>query len=178
MEELLRRLRGVLPEAPLVGGVTQLAAWGAGASLRGALFLNSDTHDQGAVGCLLRGPLRFDQLVLQVRPARCKAPCACAHAHHPQGPLLHCLHERRAAATCLTGSAVLMHRPVVAQGCRPVGEVVRVTGAQAGAQGSLITQLDGRPALNVVRRLPAPAPGHMCRLGAPSTAARLALPGH
>ena len=31
-----------------------------------------------------------------------------------------------------------------------MGEVVRVTGAQAGAQGSMITQLDGLPALSVV----------------------------
>jgi small ligand-binding sensory domain FIST len=66
VEDLLRRLRGVLPEAPLLGGITQAAAWGQGASLRGALFLNAETYDQGAVGCLLRGPLRFDQLCLQV----------------------------------------------------------------------------------------------------------------
>ena len=86
VEELLRRLRGVLPDAPLVGGITQPAAWSQGASLRGAVFLNSDTHDQGAVGCLLRGPLRFDQLILQVRldqpPAR-----ACTGAHWVSCPL-------------------------------------------------------------------------------------------
>lgn len=66
VEDLLRRLRGVLPEAPLIGGVTQPAAWGEGRSLRGAVFLNSTTHDEGAVGCLMRGPLRMDQLCWQV----------------------------------------------------------------------------------------------------------------
>ena len=66
VEELLGRLRGVLPSAPWLGGVLQPAAWGPGASLRGALFLNSQTHDEGAVGCMLQGPLRFDQLCWQV----------------------------------------------------------------------------------------------------------------
>ena len=66
VEELLGRLRGVLPQAPWLGGVLQPAAWGSGASLRGALFLNSQTFDEGAVGCMLRGPLRFDQLCWQV----------------------------------------------------------------------------------------------------------------
>lgn len=66
VEDLLRRLRGVLPDAPLIGGVTQPAAWGEGRSLRGAVFLNSATHDEGAVGCLMRGPLRMDQLCWQV----------------------------------------------------------------------------------------------------------------
>lgn len=67
VEELLGRLRGVLPQAPWLGGVLQHAAWGPGASLRGALFMNSETYDEGAVGCMLRGPLRFDQLSWQVR---------------------------------------------------------------------------------------------------------------
>ena len=66
VEELLGRLRGVLPSAPWLGGVLQPAAWGPGASLRGALFLNSQTHDEGAVGCMMQGPLRFDQLCWQV----------------------------------------------------------------------------------------------------------------
>ncbi|CAL5223560.1 g6093 [Coccomyxa viridis] len=65
VEELLGRLRGVLPQAPWLGGVLQHAAWGPGASLRGALFLNSETYDEGAVGCIMRGPLRFDQLCWQ-----------------------------------------------------------------------------------------------------------------
>ena len=67
IEELLGRLRGILPEAPWLGGVLQPAAWGPGASLRGALFMNSQTFDEGAVGVMLRGPLRFDQLCWQVR---------------------------------------------------------------------------------------------------------------
>ncbi len=66
VESLLARLRGALPEAPMLGGVLAPNAWGAGHSLRGALFLNSETHDEGAVGCLMRGPLRFDQLCWQV----------------------------------------------------------------------------------------------------------------
>ncbi|EIE18129.1 hypothetical protein COCSUDRAFT_60504 [Coccomyxa subellipsoidea C-169] len=65
VEDLLARLRGALPEAPLLGGVVAPSAWGPGQSLRGALFLNSDAHDEGAVGCLMRGPLRFDQLCWQ-----------------------------------------------------------------------------------------------------------------
>ncbi len=69
MEDLLARLRGALPEAPLLGGVLAPRAWGPGQSLRGALFLNSDAHDEGAVGCLMRGPLRFDQLCWQVSAA-------------------------------------------------------------------------------------------------------------
>jgi hypothetical protein len=68
VEQLLGRLRGVLPEAPVLGGVLQPRAWGRENSLRGALFLNSETLDQGAVGCLMRGPLRFDQLSWQVMP--------------------------------------------------------------------------------------------------------------
>ncbi|KAK9917127.1 hypothetical protein WJX75_001174 [Coccomyxa subellipsoidea] len=99
VEELLVRLRGALPEAPILGGVLAPSAWGHGQSLRGALFLNSDTHDEGAVGCLMRGPLRFDQLCWQ--------------------------------------------------GCRPVGRVVRVT----GAKGNAITHLDDMPALLVMQRL-------------------------
>lgn len=71
VEELLGRLRGVLPSAPWLGGVLQPAAWGPGASLRGALFLNSQTHDEGAVGCIMQGPLRFDQLCWQVGFYRC-----------------------------------------------------------------------------------------------------------
>ncbi|CAL8463260.1 g2794 [Coccomyxa elongata] len=65
VENLLARLRGAMPEAPMLGGVLAPNAWGSGHSLRGALFLNSDTHDEGAVGCLMRGPLRFDQLCWQ-----------------------------------------------------------------------------------------------------------------
>ena len=68
-------MRGVLPQAPWLGGVLQHAAWGPGASLRGALFLNSETYDEGAVGCMLRGPLRFDQLSWQVRSS-CWSPAA------------------------------------------------------------------------------------------------------
>ncbi len=61
----------------MLGGVLAPNAWGSGHSLRGALFLNSDTHDEGAVGCLMRGPLRFDQLCWQVLFI-CAAPCHAA----------------------------------------------------------------------------------------------------
>lgn len=99
VEELLGRLRGVLPQAPWLGGVLQPAAWGAGASLRGALFLNSHTFDEGAVGCMLRGPLRFDQLCWQVGPwcplrtiGALAASASRRHlAHHPHD--LHRLHD-------------------------------------------------------------------------------------
>lgn len=53
----------MLPATPLVGGVTQPNAWGANPwggnrSLRGAVFLNERTHDEGAVGCFMQGPLK------------------------------------------------------------------------------------------------------------------------
>ena len=61
--ELISRIQGVLPYTPLVGGVTQPGAWGSNPwggnrSLRGALFLNERTHDEGAVGCFMQGPLK------------------------------------------------------------------------------------------------------------------------
>ena len=84
VEELLGRLRGILPEAPWLGGVLQPAAWGPGASLRGALFMNSQTFDEGAVGVMLRGPLRFDQLCWQVL----KSCCTLLH-HLPKAWMYH-----------------------------------------------------------------------------------------
>ena len=63
MDELISRIQGVLPSTPLVGGVAQPNAWGANPwggqrSLRGALFLNKKTYDEGAVGCFMQGPIQ------------------------------------------------------------------------------------------------------------------------
>lgn len=57
------RLRGALPNAPLLGGVLRGEAWG-GRSLRGALFLGDKTHDTGAVGCILSGPIQVEVALL------------------------------------------------------------------------------------------------------------------
>lgn len=54
---LARRLQGALPHAPLLGGLLQSRSWG-DRSLRGALFLGERTHDAGAVGCILHGPIQ------------------------------------------------------------------------------------------------------------------------
>ena len=106
VEELLGRLRGVLPSAPWLGGVLQPAAWGPGASLRGALFLNSQTHDEGAVGCMMQGPLRFDQLCWQV---------SCLHLPVHSGPTWHVLSQQ--ARMHFTGCGSVCHtfmHPVLA----------------------------------------------------------------
>ena len=63
VDELISRIQGALPSVPLVGGVTQPNAWGvnpwgAQRSLRGAVFLNQRTYDEGAVGCFMQGPLK------------------------------------------------------------------------------------------------------------------------
>lgn len=63
VDELISRIQGALPSAPLVGGVTQPNAWGVNPwggkrSLRGAVFLNQRTYDEGAVGCFMQGPLK------------------------------------------------------------------------------------------------------------------------
>lgn len=63
VDELISRIQGVLPSTPLVGGVTQPNAWGVNPwggqrSLRGAVFLNQRTYDEGAVGCFMQGRLK------------------------------------------------------------------------------------------------------------------------
>ena len=63
VDELISRIQGALPSVPLVGGVTQPNAWGVNPwggqrSLRGAVFLNQRTYDEGAVGCFMQGPLK------------------------------------------------------------------------------------------------------------------------
>ena len=63
VEQLISRIQGVLPDCPLVGGVLQPNAWGENPwggkrSLRGALFLNNQVWDEGAVGCFMRGPVQ------------------------------------------------------------------------------------------------------------------------
>ena len=40
---------------PVIGGVVKPCAWGPGRSLRGAVSLNGDIHDHGAVGLVLTG---------------------------------------------------------------------------------------------------------------------------
>jgi hypothetical protein len=71
VDVLVRRLQGVLPHTPLVGGVLVDRAWGRRPlggqhnSLRGALFLGSKALDEGAVGCLLKGPFHFDSFSSQ-----------------------------------------------------------------------------------------------------------------
>jgi small ligand-binding sensory domain FIST len=52
-----------------------------------------------------------------------------------------------AAGVALSGNVAL--DTVVAQGCRPVGELMRVT----GCDGNLLYELDGRPALEVLQEL-------------------------
>lgn len=59
--EFTERLQNILPEMPIIGGTVRSNAWGQAnqkeQSMRGALFLNSDTYDSGAVGCILQGDL-------------------------------------------------------------------------------------------------------------------------
>ncbi|KAL3135426.1 hypothetical protein ABBQ32_007608 [Trebouxia sp. C0010 RCD-2024] len=67
VDELISRIQGVLPSTPLVGGVTQPNAWGVNPwggqrSLRGAVFLNQRTYDEGAVGCFMQGRLKMDAM--------------------------------------------------------------------------------------------------------------------
>lgn len=138
----------------------QHAAWGPGASLRGALFLNSETYDEGAVGCMLRGPLRFDQLCWQVRSPVASPQASEDTSWHPRGypqpmasPLadsaqykLLALHEGSWTAWLYVWTYLDLESACI-QGCRPVGKVVEVT----EAKGNSITELDGLPALEVVR---------------------------
>ena len=61
--ELIPRIRGALAGCPLVGGLVHDNAWGFNPwggkrSLRGALFLNNRVYDEGAVGCIMKGPLK------------------------------------------------------------------------------------------------------------------------
>ena len=51
-----------MPGMPIVGGVLRHNAWGDAAgyqrSMRGALFVGEDAVDDGAVGCIMTGPLQ------------------------------------------------------------------------------------------------------------------------
>lgn len=56
VEQLLRRLGAALPRLPVLGGVTQPAAWGPRDETGyGAVFLNDAVFGVGAVGCMLHG---------------------------------------------------------------------------------------------------------------------------
>lgn len=85
VDELISRIQGVLPSSPLVGGVTQPNAWGVNPwgsqrSLRGALFIGNRTHDEGAVGCFMRGPFQMDALCDQgCRPVGQPATVTSSH---------------------------------------------------------------------------------------------------
>ena len=60
--DFLGRMQGAIPGMPVIGGVLEPKAWGSfrgsERTLRGALFEGDDTHDEGAVGCIMTGPLQ------------------------------------------------------------------------------------------------------------------------
>ena len=110
MDELISRIQGLLPAAPLVGGVTQPNAWGTNPwggqrSLRGAVFLNQRTHDEGAVGCFMQGPLKVSDPALIL--SMLAVMSALAATHH--------IAAAAAVGTCHvpTAVAVLLHIPAL-----------------------------------------------------------------
>jgi small ligand-binding sensory domain FIST len=64
VERLLQRFSNVLPGMPVLGGVTAPSAWGETEHNYGALFLGSRTFAQGAVGCVMHGPLAVQHLLV------------------------------------------------------------------------------------------------------------------
>jgi small ligand-binding sensory domain FIST len=64
VERLLQRFSNVLPGMPVLGGVTEPNAWGETEHSYGALFLGSRTFAQGAVGCVMHGPLAVQHLMV------------------------------------------------------------------------------------------------------------------
>lgn len=64
VERLLRRFSNVLPEMPLLGGVTQTDAWLETEHEFGALFLGNTVHCRGAVGCVMHGPLAVQHVLV------------------------------------------------------------------------------------------------------------------
>lgn len=64
VERLLQRFSNVLPGMPVLGGVTAPSAWGETEHSYGALFLGSRTFAQGAVGCVMHGPLAVQHLLV------------------------------------------------------------------------------------------------------------------
>ncbi|KAK9825725.1 hypothetical protein WJX74_001358 [Apatococcus lobatus] len=100
VETLLSRLQTAVPGMGIVGGVLQPGAWGGGhQSMRGAVFNSTQVYDEGAVGCILQGPVQLDTI-------------------------------------CTVGF-------------RPIGRSAEITAAQGGS----ILELDGQPALQVMRDL-------------------------
>eukprot|EP00884_Botryococcus_braunii_P006252 jgi/Botrbrau1/15628/Bobra.4_1s0013.3 len=71
VDEFVSRLQNVLPNTPIVGGVVEPKGWGRlplavqHNSLRGALFLGNKALDEGAVGCIMKGPLQLDTIATQ-----------------------------------------------------------------------------------------------------------------
>ncbi|KAF6265844.1 hypothetical protein COO60DRAFT_765240 [Scenedesmus sp. NREL 46B-D3] len=64
VEIFLLRLSAALPGMPMVGGVTERGAWVESEHDFGALFCGKDVHAGGAVGCLMRGPLAMQQVLV------------------------------------------------------------------------------------------------------------------
>lgn len=64
VERLLQRFSNVLPGMPVLGGVTEQDAWLETEHSFGALFLGGRVFCQGAVGCVMHGPLAVQQLLV------------------------------------------------------------------------------------------------------------------
>ncbi|WIA11768.1 hypothetical protein OEZ85_011862 [Tetradesmus obliquus] len=64
VEKFLLRLSAALPGMPMVGGVTERGAWVESEHDFGALFCNQDVYAGGAVGCIMRGPLSMQQVLV------------------------------------------------------------------------------------------------------------------
>lgn len=63
METLLSRLQAAVPGMGIIGGVMQPGAWGGGhRSMRGAVFNGPQVYDEGAVGCIMQGPVQLDTI--------------------------------------------------------------------------------------------------------------------
>jgi hypothetical protein len=65
VERLLQRFSNVLPGMPVLGGVTEHDAWLDTESSWGALFLGGRVFCQGAIGCVMHGPLAVQHLLVQ-----------------------------------------------------------------------------------------------------------------
>lgn len=70
VEGLLQLLSNTLPCMPVLGGVTEPDAWLDTEHRFGALFLGEEVLCQGAVGCIMQGPLQVKHMLLPgCRPA-------------------------------------------------------------------------------------------------------------
>jgi hypothetical protein len=65
VERLLQRFSNVLPGMPVLGGVTEHDAWLDTESSWGALFLGGRVFCQGAIGCVMHGPLAVQHMLVQ-----------------------------------------------------------------------------------------------------------------